>query len=112
MIMRELFAIIIIPTDFEKKLLNGKDVTVPVFSDATNRLASGQIQQELMLAYQQLLDSYNGRILQNAGFSVEQSRILLKKANPRRNHSKCITQGKFCCNYFPGLISHVITTLA
>lgn len=78
MIMRELFAIIIIPTDFEKKLLNGKDVTVPVFGDATNRLASGQIQQELMLAYQQLLDSYNGRILQNAGFSLEQSKILLK----------------------------------
>ena len=36
MIMRELFAIIIVPTDFEKKLLNGKDVTVPVFGDATN----------------------------------------------------------------------------
>lgn len=78
MIMRELFAIIIVPTNFEKKLLNGKDVTVPVFGDATNRLASGQIQQELMLAYQQLLDSYNGRILQNAGFSAEQSKILLK----------------------------------
>lgn len=92
MIMRELFAIIIIPTDFEKKLLNGKDVTVPVFGDATNRLASGQIQQELMLAYQQLLDSYNGRILQNAGFSVEQSKILLKPI-----------QGETIAMYNPGV---------
>lgn len=55
MIMRELFAIIIIPTDFERNILQGKNITVPVFGDATNRLASGQIQQELSKAYQELL---------------------------------------------------------
>ncbi len=69
MIMRELFAIIIIPTDFEKKLLNGKNVTVPVYGDATNRLTLvDKFSKELMQAYQQLLDNYNGRIFTKCGF--------------------------------------------
>ncbi len=103
MIMRELFAIIIIPTDFEKKLLNGKDVTVPVYGDATNRLASGQIQQELMQAYQQLLDNYNGRILQNAGFSATQSKILLK---PIQSETIAMYNPgvSFAAIIFPGLL--------
>lgn len=103
MIMRELFAIIIIPTDFEKKLLNGKNVTVPVYGDATNRLASGQIQQELMQAYQQLLDSYNGRILQNAGFSATQSKILLK---PIQSETIAMYNSgvSFAAIIFPGLL--------
>ncbi|EOG1985477.1 TPA: ABC transporter permease [Proteus mirabilis] len=103
MIMRELFAIIIIPTDFEKKLLNGKNVTVPVYGDATNRLASGQIQQELMQAYQQLLDSYNGRILQNAGFSATQSKILLK---PIQSETIAMYNPgvSFAAIIFPGLL--------
>ncbi|EMH1505012.1 ABC transporter permease [Proteus mirabilis] len=103
MIMRELFAIIIIPTDFEKKLLNGKNVTVPVYGDATNRLASGQIQQELMQAYQQLLDNYNGRILQNAGFSATQSKILLK---PIQSETIAMYNPgvSFAAIIFPGLL--------
>ncbi|HDT2999770.1 TPA: ABC transporter permease [Proteus mirabilis] len=103
MIMRELFAIIIIPTDFEKKLLNGKNVTVPVYGDATNRLASGQIQQELMQAYQQLLDSYNGRILQNASFSATQSKILLK---PIQSETIAMYNPgvSFAAIIFPGLL--------
>lgn len=77
MIMRELFAIIIIPADFERNVLQGKNITVPVFGDATNRLASGQIQQELGKAYQELLAGYNTRILQNAGYSPEQASLII-----------------------------------
>lgn len=56
---RKLFAIILIPIDFETSLLNGKNITVPVYGDGTNRLASGQIQQEISSAYLQLLNEYN-----------------------------------------------------
>ena len=77
MINRQLFAIIIIPTDFEKFLLNGKNITIPVYGDATNRLASGQIQQELMSAYQTLLNSYNTQLLINSGFSQEQANVII-----------------------------------
>lgn len=77
MIMRELFAIIIIPTDFERNILQGKNITVPVFGDATNRLASGQIQQELSKAYQELLGGYNTRILQDAGYTPEQASLII-----------------------------------
>lgn len=103
MLMRELFAIIIIPNDFEKKILNGKNVTVPVFGDATNRLASRQIQQELMLAYQQLLDIYNRRILESAGFSADQAKILLK---PIQSETVAMYNPgvSFAAIIFPGLL--------
>ncbi|MBI6549338.1 ABC transporter permease [Xenorhabdus sp. VLS] len=78
MLQREIFAIIIVPMGFEKHLLNGQNVTVPVYGDATNRLANGQIQQDLALAYQQLLSEYNGVLLLKAGFSIEQVKILLQ----------------------------------
>ncbi|OTA20880.1 hypothetical protein Xbed_01139 [Xenorhabdus beddingii] len=78
MLQRKIFAIIIVPVDFEKRLLNGQNVTVPVYGDATNRLANGQIQQDLASAYQQLLSEYNGILLLKAGFSLEQVKILLQ----------------------------------
>ncbi|WP_340621760.1 ABC transporter permease [Xenorhabdus siamensis] len=75
---RKIFAIIIVPPDFEKRLLSGKNVTVPVYGDATNRLANGQIQQDLALAYQQLLSEYNAQLLLKSGFSTEQVKVLLQ----------------------------------
>lgn len=74
-----------------------------MYGDATNRLASGQIQQELMQAYQQLLDSYNGRILQNAGFSATQSKILLK---PIQSETIAMYNPgvSFAAIIFPGLL--------
>ncbi|MEQ1976606.1 ABC transporter permease [Xenorhabdus sp. SGI240] len=78
MLQRTIFAIIIVPMDFEKRLLGGQDVTVPVYGDATNRLANGQIQKDLMLAYQQLLSEYNGKLLLQSGFSLEQVKTLLQ----------------------------------
>ncbi|RUT64528.1 ABC transporter permease (plasmid) [Morganella morganii] len=77
MIMRDLFAIIIIPQDFERNLLQGKNITVPVFGDGTNRIASGQIQQELSKAYQQILADYNTKILTANGYTLEQASILI-----------------------------------
>lgn len=74
---RKLFAIILIPIDFEKSLLNGKNITVPVYGDGTNRLASGQIQQEISSAYIQLLNEYNTQRLRNAGFTDQQASTLL-----------------------------------
>ncbi|PHM66883.1 hypothetical protein Xsto_00909 [Xenorhabdus stockiae] len=78
MLHREIFAIIIIPTDFEKRLLGGNNVTVPVYGDATNRLANGEIQQDLILAYQKLLSEYNTKLLLKSGFSTEQVKVLLQ----------------------------------
>ncbi|MDX7998598.1 ABC transporter permease [Xenorhabdus sp. Reich] len=78
MLQRKIFAIIIVPVDFEKHLLSGRNVTVPVYGDATNRLANGQIQQDLALAYQQLLSEFDGALLLKAGFSIEQVKLLLQ----------------------------------
>ncbi|WP_340609829.1 ABC transporter permease [Xenorhabdus bharatensis] len=78
MLHREIFAIIIVPTDFEKRLLGGENVTVPVYGDATNRLANGEIQQDLILAYQKLLSEYNTKLLLKSGFSTEQVKVLLQ----------------------------------
>ncbi|MDC9594427.1 ABC transporter permease [Xenorhabdus sp. IM139775] len=78
LLQRTIFAIIIVPVDFEKRLLNGQNVTVPIYGDATNRLANGQIQKDLVQAYQQLLSEFNGMLLLQSGFSLEQVKILLQ----------------------------------
>ena len=36
---RRLFGIVILPVDFEKRVLRGEAVSVPIFGDATNRMA-------------------------------------------------------------------------
>jgi len=103
MIMRELFAIIIIPTDFERNILQGKNITVPVFGDATNRLASGQIQQELSKAYQELLGGYNTRILQDAGYTPEQASLII---SPIQSETVAMYNPgvSFAAIVFPGLL--------
>ena len=73
---RKLFAVIIMPVDLEKKILSGQNIVVPVYGDATNRLANGQIQQDVVAAYQQLLTEYNNGLLLR-GFSERQAQILL-----------------------------------
>lgn len=103
MIARQLFAIVIIPTDFEKHLLSGKNITVPVYGDATNRLASGQIQQELSKAYQTLLSAYNTQLLEKAGFSPEQAKVII--APVRSETEPLYNPGiSFAAIIFPGLL--------
>lgn len=65
------------PVDLEKKILSGQNIVVPVYGDATNRPANGQIQQDVVAAYQQLLTEYNNGLLLRSGFSERQAQILL-----------------------------------
>ncbi|MFI8414989.1 ABC transporter permease [Serratia sp. NPDC078593] len=74
---RELFAVIIMPVNLEKKILHGEHIVIPVFGDATNRLANGQIQQDVVAAYQQLLNHYNTELLLRNGFSEQQAQVVL-----------------------------------
>ncbi|HGM5492645.1 TPA: ABC transporter permease [Serratia fonticola] len=74
---RKLFAVIIMPVDLEKKILNGKNIEIPVFGDATNRLANGQIQQDVVASYQQLLGQYNTSLLMRSGFSERQAQVIM-----------------------------------
>lgn len=77
---RELFGIVVIPVDFEKRVLRGESVTVPIFGDATNRMANGQIQQDINATYNELTLRYNRERLMRGGFSEEQSSVLLQPA--------------------------------
>ncbi|KQN43670.1 ABC transporter permease [Serratia sp. Leaf50] len=74
---RKLFAVVIMPVDLEKKILAGQDIVIPVYGDATNRLANGQIQQDVVAAYQSLLSQYNTQLLLSSGFSNRQASVLL-----------------------------------
>lgn len=74
---RKLFAIIIMPVDLEQKMLAGESVAIPVFGDATNRLPNGQIQQDVVAAYQQMLAHYNNEILLSHGFTAPEASVLL-----------------------------------
>jgi len=74
---RKMFAVIIMPVDLEKKILAGQDIVIPVYGDATNRLANGQIQQDVVAAYQSLLTQYNTGLLMRSGFTSKQANVLL-----------------------------------
>ena len=75
--LRELFAVIIMPVDLEKKILAGQNIVIPVYGDATNRLANGQIQQDVLAAYQSILTQYNTDLLLRNGFSERQASVVL-----------------------------------
>ncbi|MFV3303856.1 ABC transporter permease [Pseudomonas sp. NY15181] len=77
---RKLFAIVVIPLDFEKRVLRGESVTVPIFGDATNRMANGQIQQDINATYTELSLRYNRERLTRGGFSERQANVLLQPA--------------------------------
>lgn len=74
---RKLFAVIIMPVNLEKKILHGQSVVIPVYGDATSRLANGQIQQDVQNAYQILLNEYNTSILLKQGFTPAQISVVL-----------------------------------
>ena len=50
---------------------------IPVYGDATNRLANGQIQQDVLAAYQAILTQYNTDLLLSSGFSERQASVVL-----------------------------------
>lgn len=79
---RKLFAVIIIPPDFEKHFLRGDNVSISIYGDATSRLSNGQIQQAITAIYQQLSTQYNEQILYTQGFSKDQANAIL---NPIKN---------------------------
>jgi len=74
---RKLFAVVEIPVDFEKKMLSGKSVSIPVFGDATNRLPNGQIQQNVLAAYQQMLTTYEIKLMMNNQFTQAEAQVVL-----------------------------------
>ncbi|GBU12484.1 hypothetical protein AwEntero_10850 [Enterobacterales bacterium] len=74
---RKLFAVIIMPVDLEKKILSGQNIVIPVYGDATNRLANGQIEQDVVAAYQSILTQYNTELLMRSGFTAKQANVLL-----------------------------------
>jgi len=74
---RELYGIIVVPLEFEKRVLRGEAVTIPIFGDATNRMANGQIQQDIGTTYNELSLRYNRDLLKRSGFSEDQAAVLL-----------------------------------
>lgn len=74
---RKLFAVIEIPVDFEKKMLSGRSVSIPVFGDATNRLPNGQIQQNVQSAYQQMLTHYEIELMMKSQFTAAEAQVVL-----------------------------------
>lgn len=75
---RKLFAVVIIPYEFEKKLLRDENVTIPVYGDSTNRLANGLLQQDMTAAYETLLLHYHHDTLAKQGLSESEIHYLLR----------------------------------
>lgn len=100
---RKLFAVIIMPVDLEQKMLAGESVSIPVFGDATNRLPNGQIEQDVIAAYQQMLAHYNNEILLSHGFTSPEASVLLTpiKAEIQPLFNPGIS---FAAIIFPGLL--------
>ena len=100
---RKLFAVFTIPRDFEKRLLNGQDVTIPAYGDASSRLANGLIQVDIKGIYQQILTEYNMRVMRNGGFSDQQINIIL---SPIKGQTMPLYNAgiSFAAITFPGLL--------
>ncbi|OCG10211.1 ABC transporter permease [Gilliamella sp. wkB178] len=100
---RKLFAVITIPRNFEKKLLNGEEITIPAYGDASSRLANGLIQLDLRGIYQQILTDINTKIMRNSGFSDKQINIILSPINGQTEplYNAGIS---FAAITFPGLL--------
>ncbi|MBU9812512.1 ABC transporter permease [Rahnella sp. C60] len=101
--LRKLFAVIIMPVDLEKKILAGQNIVIPVYGDATNRLANGQIQQDVLSAYQSILTQYNTDLLLSNGFSERQASVVLSPILGQS--SDLFNPGiSFAAIIFPGLL--------
>ncbi len=100
---RKLFAIIIIPQDLQQKILAGQPVTIPVYGDATSRLASGQIEQYVTKAYQSMLTRYQHTRLESQGFSPRQVSVL---TTPFIGQTEAVFNPgiDFAAIIFPGLL--------
>ncbi|MFQ0996923.1 ABC transporter permease [Gilliamella sp. CG25] len=100
---RKLFAVFTIPRNFEKKILNGEEVTIPAYGDASSRLANGLIQVDIRGIYQQILTQYNTRIMRNAGFTDKQIDIIL---SPIKGQTEPLYNAgiSFAAITFPGLL--------
>jgi ABC-2 type transport system permease protein len=100
---RKLFAVITIPRDFEKRLINGEEVTIPAYGDASSRLANGLIQVDIKGIYQQILTEYNTKIMRNNGFSDKQINIIL---SPIKGQTEPLYNAgiSFAAITFPGLL--------
>jgi ABC-2 type transport system permease protein len=100
---RKLFAVFTIPRGFEKHLLNGEEVTIPAYGDASSRLANGLIQVDIKGIYQQILTEYNTRVMRNGGFSDQQINIIL---SPIKGQTTPLYNAgiSFAAITFPGLL--------
>ena len=101
--LRKLFAVVLMPQDLEQKMLSGKQVNIPVYGDATNRLANGQIELDVIAAYQQVLDQYSMQLMQQQGFSTREADVIL---NPVIGQTiEVFNPGiSFAAIVFPGLL--------
>ncbi|MGV3345594.1 ABC transporter permease [Enterobacteriaceae bacterium LUAb1] len=100
---RKLFAVIILPQDLEQKILAGKAVTIPVYGDATNRLAGGQIQMNVSSAYQEMLVHYQKIQLQMQGIDPAMAQIQVMPVIGQT--SELFNPGiGFAAIIFPGLL--------
>ncbi|EGI25800.1 ABC-2 type transporter superfamily [Escherichia coli TA206] len=103
LIRRKLFAVVLVPVDFEKKILHGEHVILPVYGDATNRLPNGQIQQDVIATYQHILNDYNNKILLRAGFSQSQADLVLQPV--KKQTVDLFNPGiSYAAIIFPGLL--------
>lgn len=100
---RKLFAVFTIPRDFEKNILNGQEVTIPAYGDASSRLANGLIQVDIRGIYQQILTDFNTRIMRTNGFSDKQIDIIL---SPIKGQTQPLYNAgiSFAAITFPGLL--------
>lgn len=104
---RKIFAVITIPTDFENHLLHNRSVTIPAYGDATNRLANGLLQREIMGAYSQILSNYHHQTMRNSGFVDTQIDVIL---TPIKSETVALFNAgvSFVAITFPGLLVMLI----
>ncbi|WP_392566532.1 ABC transporter permease [Utexia brackfieldae] len=100
---QKIFAAIVIPNHFEAFLMKNKDVTVLGYGDASNRLANGLIQQDILASYKAFLASFHNNTMRNSGFQDEQIDIIL---NPIRSQTVALFNpgANFAAITFPGLL--------
>jgi len=77
LLARQLFAVIVLPHDMERRILHGENVVIPAYGDATSRLPNGQIQQDVTAAYWAMVFSYNKEMLLNNDFTATQIEQIL-----------------------------------
>lgn len=104
---KKIFAVIILPKDTEKNTLNGKEISIQAYGDATNRLPNGLIQKDILSAYEDTISNYNKTLAMKNNWSdkdfasYEQpiSASLVELYNAGISFSAII---------FPGLVSMIL----